>query len=178
MKIRTILSTPDDAYVIKNMVPLYLHDLSEFGGQGPNRHGILEPTDVPALSDQGQVHDIWWQKPNVLLPFMIRAEDNIAGFAFVARPPAVPESVDQVLQEFFLFRSFRRMGIGATAAAEIFDRFPGHWYFEVLEKNLPAQAFWRYVLWRYTANRFEERSVRTESGRPQVFRFQSNSTRS
>ena len=32
MDVSVVASTPETAYVIKNLYPLYLHDLSEFSG--------------------------------------------------------------------------------------------------------------------------------------------------
>ncbi|MBI1922643.1 hypothetical protein HYR99_00180, partial [Candidatus Poribacteria bacterium] len=92
MDIKIVLSNKDTAYIIKNLYPLYLHDLSEFGDwkdQVPNAHGILEPDnpDVRTLVEQGEVFNIWWEKPDVLFPFLIRVDGKPAGFAFIATPP-------------------------------------------------------------------------------------------
>jgi len=63
MDVKIILSTTHDAYIIKNMYPLYLHDLSQFSGAKPNEHGVLEPDEGRTLAEQGDVQNIWWQKP-------------------------------------------------------------------------------------------------------------------
>jgi aminoglycoside 6'-N-acetyltransferase I len=172
MTVKTILSTINDAYIVKNMYPLYLHDLCQFSGEKPNQHGILEPTAVSTLTEQGEVQSIWWKKPDVLYPFIIQVDAKPAGFAFVARPPHVPESVDFLLHEFFIVRSFRNAGVGKRAAREVFDRFRGRWQFEVLAKNLGAQEFWRKVLREYTAGTFQERSVSAGNGLGPSFQFQ------
>jgi len=174
MNVTTTLSTADDAYIVKNLFPLYVHDLSEFSGERPNVHGVLEPGAVATLSAQGDVQDVWWRKPDALFPFIIRLDGGVAGFAFVARPPHVPESVDQVLNEFFLVRAYRGMGIGEQAAGQIFNRFPGRWQLEVLAKNFPAQAFWRRILREHTGNQFEERSAQTDAGPRHIYRFKNS----
>jgi predicted acetyltransferase len=161
MNAQIVPSTPTDAYIIKNLYPLYIHDLSEFTGERPNQHGVLEPTPVATLVAQGEVQDIWWQKPGVLFPLLIRADDHVAGFAMVARSPHVPAGADLMLHEFFVLRPFRSRRVGGSAAAEILNRFRGRWRIEVLAKNLRAQSFWRRVLWRYTQNQFEERFAET-----------------
>jgi predicted acetyltransferase len=47
------------------------------------------------------------------------------------------------MAEFFILRKYRHQGIGARAAWELFDRFPGRWeVFEIIE-NTAAQEFWR-----------------------------------
>jgi len=172
MNVRITPSTAADAYIVKNLYPLYLHDLSQFGGEMANEHGILEPDAASTLAEQGEMQSIWWNKPNVLFPFIIRDGGRIAGFAFVARPPHAPESTDHTLHEFFLLHAFRGVGVGDRAACEIFDRFPGRWHLEVLVKNLRARAFWRKVLSQYTGGQYEERSTRTDAGPRQVYRFE------
>jgi len=67
--INIMLAEQGEAYIIKNMYPLYLHDLSgHYGltpGHIPNVHGIFEDSnDYRTLSDQYDVQNIWWEKPN------------------------------------------------------------------------------------------------------------------
>jgi len=91
-KINIKLAEQSEAYIIKNMYPLYLHDLSgHYGltpGHIPNVHGIFEDSnDYRTLSDQYDVQNIWWEKLNCLYPFLIRVDDIPAGFALIATPP-------------------------------------------------------------------------------------------
>src|SRR5262245_58222434 len=78
-----------DRYIVRNLYPLYLHDLSELGGTGPNRHGILEPEDVETLEAQGRLayQASWWTRPGVLHPHLLRVDGQPAGFALVAGAP-------------------------------------------------------------------------------------------
>ncbi|MDN4601464.1 hypothetical protein P5G61_09535 [Paenibacillus sp. F6_3S_P_1C] len=74
MKIDVQLTHNNEAYIIKNMYPLYLHDLSGHYGLNaehtPNQHGIFEESnDYQTLQDQYDVQNIWWEKPNVLYDF-------------------------------------------------------------------------------------------------------------
>ena len=41
MRVELALSDEDDAYIVKNLWPLYLQDISEFEASRPNRHGLL-----------------------------------------------------------------------------------------------------------------------------------------
>ena len=47
-------------------------------------------------------------------------------------------------------------------ARAVFDRFPGWWQVREIATNLPAQAFWRAIIGRYTGGRFEERAYDDE----------------
>jgi predicted acetyltransferase len=58
--------------------------------------------------------------------------------------------------EFFIRRGCRGVGIGAIAATELFDRFRGTWKVAELERNVPAQRFWRRVIGEYTDGTFSE----------------------
>jgi predicted acetyltransferase len=118
--VEIIPSTVDTAHIIRNLYPLYLHDLSEFTGDLPNANGIYEPAGVVArtLEEQGQLayQRLWWEKPGVLHPLLIKADRAVAGFALVAAPPYAPADADCCVQEFFIVRSLRRRGVGSRAA--------------------------------------------------------------
>ncbi|MGE6256986.1 hypothetical protein ACQKCU_03590 [Heyndrickxia sporothermodurans] len=60
MNVHVQLTTKNEAYIIKNMYPLYLHDLSGHYGNLPNRHGIYETADhIQTLREQYDVQNIW-----------------------------------------------------------------------------------------------------------------------
>lgn len=159
-------STRADAYVVKNLYPLYLHDLSAFTGDRPNPHGILdEDPAVRSLADQMVGIDIWWQKPGVLYPFLIRVDDGRpAGFVMVATPPHVASGVDYMLHEFFILHAYRGTGLAQQAARAAFARFRGTWHAYVLPRNDRAIRFWTKVIADETAGRFDQRPGRTILG--------------
>src|SRR6516164_6798307 len=97
MNVELTLSTSADSYVIRNMYPLYLHDLSLFTGAKPNAHGILADDNTSSAAEQLGFLDIWWRKPDILFPFIIRIDDLPGGFLFVARPPCLPKGIEYVL---------------------------------------------------------------------------------
>ena len=47
-------------FIINNLYPLYLHDLSEIWGWTPNQYGVFEDDETLTLNDQNKVFDIWW----------------------------------------------------------------------------------------------------------------------
>lgn len=98
----------------------------------------------------------WFHDPGAH-PFVILFDHRRCGFALVARPPAFPRTTVQFrMAEFFVVQDARRRGVGAGAAALLFQRFAGDW--EVIEDdhNLPALHFWRRVVARQTNGRFAE----------------------
>lgn len=68
MKVTVELTDASAKFMINNLYPLYLHDLSEIWEWKPNRYGVFEDDDTRTLYDQNQVFDIWWEKPSVLFP--------------------------------------------------------------------------------------------------------------
>jgi predicted acetyltransferase len=60
------------------------------------------------------------------------------------------------MAEFFVLRRYRRQGVGERAARAAFGRFPGPWEVRERAGNDAAIAFWRRVIHRHTAGRFQE----------------------
>lgn len=72
MNVRVKRTSANEAYIIKNMYPLYLHDLSEHYQTYPNLHGIYEESGtIQTLEEQYGVQNIWWEKPDTLFPYLI-----------------------------------------------------------------------------------------------------------
>jgi predicted acetyltransferase len=110
--------------------------------------------------------------------FLIRAGDRLAGFALVKRGSALVGDLEALnLAEFFVLRAYRRRGIGYTAAAAIWERFPERWLVRVLANNHPALVFWERAVAQHTQGRFtREELLQTEYDPPRgwvIFRFYS-----
>ncbi|MHA6531864.1 hypothetical protein [Paenibacillus sp. BAC0078] len=178
MNIEVNLASHAEAYIIKNLYPLYLHDLSGHygltGGTVLNRHGIFEESpELRTLADQYDVQSIWWEKPGVLFPFLFRIDGIPAGFAFVATPPHCAKRVDFFMNEFFVLQPFRGTGYAQQAAMQVFERFQGQWelFTNPAEKNIVGQKFWRKTVSAYTGGHYEEKLSETFNGHMLVFRF-------
>jgi predicted acetyltransferase len=160
MSLHITRATPAEYPILRNLYPLYLHDLSEFGGvYSLDARGVWQPDYLPAwLSESEQVH-----------PLLFRLEERPVGFAFVGQAPFpyMTPGRDYHLSEFFIIRSERRHGLGRRAAMAVFDRFQGVWELSELRANEAAIAFWRRVVSEYTRGDFQETLI---DGNPtQVF---------
>nr|WP_145404992.1 GNAT family N-acetyltransferase [Paenibacillus xylanexedens] len=187
MNIQVELTNQDQAYIIKNMYPLYLHDLSgHYGlqeGHRPNEHGIFEVgSEYRTLQDQYDVQNIWWGDPEHLYPFLMKVSGMPAGFAFVATPPYCRQDIDYFMHEFFLLQPFRGLGLAEQAAAAIFERFRGKWalFTNAADKNKVGQHFWRKTVSNYTRGVYEEITAETgcEDGPKLVFQFSNHAVES
>lgn len=122
------LCSMEEKYIINNIYPLYLHDLSEVWERKTNRYGVFENDDTRTLIEQNRVFDIWWEHPNILFPYLITVDDIPAGLAFVATSPFIPcpHYIDYYMNEFFLLRNYRGKGVGEEAVRQIFERCQGN----------------------------------------------------
>lgn len=153
-------ATDADLPVVLNLVPLYLHDMSEHTGWPCNPDGTFAGCDRMASC---------WQEPGKHA-FIMKDGEELAGFAMVRGNHAEP-NVDFSIAEFFVLRKFRRRGIGQYVAAKTFAQFRGRWVVEIFAANTPAVAFWNRVT-ASMAEKFE--SQRTdERGERRVIYFTS-----
>ncbi|RSK28502.1 GNAT family N-acetyltransferase [Bacillus sp. HMF5848] len=174
MKLDVQLTDKNEAYIIKNLYPLYLYDLSGHYGLLPNMHGIYEESnDFRTLKDQYDIQNIWWKKPGVLFPYIILVNEIPVGFILIATPPHCNKGIDYFVNEFFLIQSLRGQGIAERAANIVFSQHKGTWelFTNPLEKNVVGQKFWRKTVSNYTKGAYIEENGETFDGHKLIFRF-------
>jgi aminoglycoside 6'-N-acetyltransferase I len=174
MNIELKLSTDQDAHIIKNLWPLYQHDVSEFDASKPNRHGLFGVDDsVLTLAEHSALLDGWWQDPQSLFPYLILVDGSPAGFNLVAARSRLPASIeaDFVVHEFFVLHAYRGQGIGEKAAVDGFAMHPGAWEIVTYPNHARAIAFWRRVINGYSNTGYAENEMDHPWGRRVVFRF-------
>lgn len=149
--------------VVANLLELYAHDFSEFVDlqlQPDGRFGY------PGLSR-------YWSEEG-RFPFLVTVDGHLAGCVLVCRGSRVsadPQPWD--MAEFFIVRRYRKQGVGAAVAHEIWRRFPGAWEIRVMEGNRPARAFWRASVAAFTRAPAEARLIELQEKRWEVFSFAS-----
>lgn len=140
----------EGAALIRNLYPLYLHDLSAFTAfYDVDERGAWLPDYLPE----------WLDRPlPVVHPMVIRADGRPAGFALIGeRPfPHMTPGRDFRMCEFFVLNRLRRRGVGRRAARAIFERFRGLWEVSELPANERAIAFWRRVIGEHTGGGYAE----------------------
>src|SRR5687767_5104700 len=162
MEIHLCDATDADLTVVSNLVRFYVYDMSRHTGWRCPDDGLFGGCDdLPK----------YWRVPGNK-PLLIKSGDELAGFVMLDANPSEPD-VDYRVGEFFVLGKFRRRGVGARVAREIFDRFRGRWVVEALRDNTPAVAFWRSVIDGYTRGRFTESVVDSKWGPQNVFAFRS-----
>jgi len=129
MHVQVIEALDDDRTVVRRLLQLYHYDFSEFDGSDGNPHGEY----------LHRYFDEYWNDSD-RKAFLFRVDSALAGFALVfAGEP-------RDIAEFFVMRKYRSRGVGAQAAASLFDRFPGRWTVRQQLTNPAATAFWRKAI--------------------------------
>ena len=159
------VATQSDAPLLANLLELYIHDLSDvFQGLEVGPDGRFGYRRLP----------LYWSEPDRRVPFLIRMDGRIAGFALVQRGSPVnpnPDALD--IEEFFVLRQYRRAGVGRIAARLVWNRLPGSWTVRVAEDNRGALAFWRDVIEKYTDGSASEAPVLRDGRQWRIFSFSS-----
>jgi predicted acetyltransferase len=134
------------ATLLRRLMQLYLYDLGSIDGWHISAEGLY-----------GNAEHIerFWAEPGRRC-FLIRVDGELAGFALIRNEASIAGRGTHEVSEFFVLRKFRRRGVGERAAVQLFDMAPGPWELSQMASNLPAQAFWRQVIGRYTGGRFAD----------------------
>jgi len=174
LKIDLTLTDKTRSYIIKNLYPLYLHDLASFNGAVPNLHGIFEESGtVMTLADQYNCQNVWWENPESLFPYLILVDSIPAGFALISSPPYCCENADYTVHEFFVINSFRGKGVGKEAVLKVFELHKGKWALHTHASigNQSAQRFWNNTIEDYMSGNFAASVEQTSEGMRMFFRF-------
>ncbi|HVW70177.1 MAG TPA: GNAT family N-acetyltransferase [Steroidobacteraceae bacterium] len=155
VSVRDARGSDSDRRWIQSVYRDYLDDLAPDTGVFPvlGEVGHREPDLIVR----------WFGDPNAF-PFIILKATEPVGFAMVVRAPrtlAQPQ-VDYRMAEFFIARTRRRLGIGATAVHLILSRFAGRWEITEYMRNAGAVSFWRRVVAAYTHGSYQERIINGE----------------
>jgi len=139
-------ATPDDQPALRHLMQLYLYDFSEFEDVPIDDDGLFGHREF--IEEQfGPAHDT----------YVIRANGDLAGFAIVTRGSYLahdPNVTD--MTQFFILRGWRKRGVGADAAQQLFSKYRGPWEVRVIDPNTVARQFWREIITRYTQGNFAE----------------------
>ena len=155
------LQTPSrsDRNLIRRMMELYLYDFSEYDESDLDEHGYFNYGDL----------DYFWFEPTHAA-FLVTVEGKLTGFVLTDNEVKL-DSSERSITEFFIMRKYRRQGIGKHIAYEIFTRLPAVWEIAVIERNKPAQEFWRKVISEYSHEVFQETLLDNDEWKGPVFNF-------
>ncbi|WHY69164.1 GNAT family N-acetyltransferase [Neobacillus sp. SuZ13] len=135
----------EDENILHNLMQFYIYEFTKFLPEITlEDNGLYRPYDLTEF----------WISPNHH-PFFIKQDDELIGFALVEN--GIEEEPNSIL-EFFIIQKHAGRGFGKIAANQLFTIFPGKWQITQIEKNYPAQAFWRNTISKFTGGSYSERS--------------------
>lgn len=148
-----------DAPVLRNMLELYLHDLSEFWPYELNEHGTYGYNTL----------DYYWREPQYAA-YLFLVDGHLAGFALVNNDVCFASN-NRWMAQFFVVKRYRLQGVATEAARQIFELMPGKWEVGQIPLNRAAQIFWRKTIAHYTANNFTEAWLDNDIWHGQLYQF-------
>ena len=161
MNVEVKAAAAEDKSVLQRLMQFYIYDFSEFLPLEWSRVGVFEER----LSERFFVEEGKW-------PYLVFVDGQLTGFVLVTAEPVLSEHVGgRCMKEFFIARRYRRRGIGAQAAAQVFALFPGVWEVKVVRANPAARRFWGAAIGAYTAHDFCETERNDEVWDGWVFSF-------
>lgn len=140
MDVKLIKMNRQDQPMLENLLELYVYEFSSYLPDVRLRDNGRYGFDATLFLTDKRFHS-----------FLIRVENEIAGFAIVEE-----RKKDRSIREFFVLRKFTRNGVGKKVAFTLFSMFEGKWEVHQVEKNYPAQAFWRSIIKEITQNEYRE----------------------
>lgn len=160
-RIDVLPAAAHQAPVLANLLELYAHDFSEIAGFELGEDGRFGYPHLP----------LYWTAEG-RHPFLVRVDGRLAGFVLVARGSRTGGGAEVWdMAEFFVARRYRRRGIGAAVAREVWGRFPGRWEVRVMEAHEAARAFWAGAIRGFAGAPPEETALETGGRRWRAYAF-------
>ncbi len=147
-------------HILRNMLEIYLHDMSEFDDE----------EDRLELNKAGlygyKYLDYYWTEAG-RYPYLITVDGNLAGFALIRT--LKQNDLTFEVAEFFILKKYRNSGVSKLFITELFSLHQGNWIINTPIKNIPAQRFWRKIANGESKGEFKEYLI--EDGRRMEWAF-------
>ncbi len=159
-KLKLIPASIDDYPVMQNLASYYAYDMSEYMGWAQEKDGT---------HSVGMDYIKYFNDENIF-PFIIKYQDELAGFVIIDKNVSDPSN-DFNIAQFFILRKFKGKGLGRSVAGQCFDKFRGKWEVFVMPKNDGAYQFWRKAIKSYTHGKFKEYTRNVGKSIRNIFEF-------
>ena len=143
ISMKIVEASAQDKPLIESLMQSYLREVSVFDGSSPNPDGKF---------DLGKYFSLYWSEPT-RFPYLFLEKEAPVGFALVRQIEDTTYSV----AEFYIKKEYRGRTLGRRFAQKLFSLHQGRWKVAELEKNVPAQKFWRAVIHELTDGNFSEK---------------------
>lgn len=130
MVVRLTQASRSERDVVGRLLELNAYEFSRLDGRSIGDDGVYGYRYL----------DAYWSEPD-RTPYLIRANDELAGLALVSRGDSILH-----VSEFLILPKFRRAGVGTQAARRVFAAHPGEWRVRQAAGNDSATHFWRRAI--------------------------------
>ena len=138
-----------DKPTLKNLLQLYLHDITASLPMDVNEHGLFKYDNL----------DLYFTDKDGF-GYLIYIEDKIIGFVLIDYDFMVLDKSKDIpsynLSELFILNAYKKIGYGETVVKQIFDMYKGNWEVRPVPRSEGAKKFWLRVIKKYTNNQFTE----------------------
>ncbi|NUU38013.1 GNAT family N-acetyltransferase [Pseudomonas sp. C2B4] len=124
----------DELETIENLMQFYTYDFSQWLPLKLSEHGFFNVQPKPD----------YWRNP-ATHPFLIRVDDELAGFVTVDDDTHLP-GARYNMGYLFVARRFRGQGVAKFVVSTLLSRFPGQWQIFHIDANQTARCFWTSVI--------------------------------
>ncbi|MFC7419793.1 GNAT family N-acetyltransferase [Iodobacter arcticus] len=139
------IAQASDQLPVQRMLELYQYDLSNIWDQ-----------DLNAQGEYGYALDRYWNHPECTA-FVALVNGHYVGFALVDQQVKVG-SHGYWMDQFFILKKYRRIGLGKSLAIQVFNTLKGRWEVGQMPDNHKAQLFWRRLIAEF-ATGFDEHTL-------------------
>ncbi|WP_062260286.1 GNAT family N-acetyltransferase [Endozoicomonas arenosclerae] len=134
-KVELIAAGAPERVIIQNLFHYYVYEMSDFLERSPNPEGIFS-YNPESLTP-------YWEKEDHH-PYLIHCDGEVAGFVLIRKYPADQSRYD--VDQFFVLKKFKGLGVGRQAFKAAIELYPGKWQVRVLQENTGGLAFWGSVV--------------------------------
>jgi predicted acetyltransferase len=133
MKVEVIPAGIDQRQLVRNLYQFYAYDSSDWEAEDIGPDGLFYMYD-PYFNKYWETEG--WSAS------LVKVDDAIAGFVLIEQSD-IPNVEAPEFADFFVFKKFRRLGVGRTVVEKVIANSPSAWVVNVFEKDQNANAFWQ-----------------------------------
>lgn len=127
--------------LFRNIFNMYQNELSQYFEE-------YQTVDEKGYFDYNAV-DVYFEGNEAVIPYVIMADENVAGIVVLSKAPFTKEGCDYCIQELFLIGFYRGKGVAESCLGMLFQQHKGKYCLSVLSKNQRAISFWNKVCAKY-----------------------------
>lgn len=133
MKVEVIPVGIDQRPLVRNLYQFYAYDSSDWEAGDIGMDGLFYMHD-PYFNKYWETEG--WSAS------LVKVNDTIAGFLLIERSD-IPNIEAPEFADFFVFKKFRRLGVGRKVVENVIASSPSAWVVNVFEEDKNATDFWQ-----------------------------------